>query len=50
MAHLIASAVAALKLLERRCPNCHHRQLVPRSQRDETVKCKKCGEAIPPKH
>lgn len=49
MVHFIASAVAALKLLERECPQCHHQQLIPRSLREQPAKCNHCGAMIPPK-
>jgi hypothetical protein len=31
----------------RRCPRCHHRQLVPRDKLAETVACKRCGADLP---
>ena len=44
--HVIAGTVAALT---RRCPNCGHRQIVATSHRNESVACRRCGAAIPPR-
>ena len=49
MSHFIASALAAVKLLERECPECHRKQLIRLSERDKAVPCRHCGAAISPK-
>jgi len=45
--HLVAAAQAALKSLERKCPNCHHKQLVAPSKKHQVAKCEKCQSEIP---
>lgn len=47
--HFMSAVMATAKALERKCPKCLRKQLVPPSKRDETVSCKHCGEPIPPK-
>ena len=50
MVHYFAAGVAGTrKALERRCPSCHHKQVVALGKWEEAVPCEKCGEAIPPK-
>ena len=49
MVHFLSAALAAVKTLERVCPECRHTQVVGPSQRGATVSCKKCGGRIPPK-
>lgn len=39
-----------MKALARECPSCRQTQVVPKSRARETVTCKTCGAAIPPKH
>jgi ribosomal protein S27E len=48
MAVNMAAAVGALRLLERKCPKCHHKQTVGPSRKHEAVPCEKCDEMIPP--
>ncbi len=35
--------------LARQCPKCKRQQLVAKNQKNEAVRCQKCGEPIPPK-
>ena len=43
--HTVLSMILHLK---RKCPECKREQIVPSSQRKETVLCKFCGAKIPP--
>ncbi len=47
--HFMAAVMTTAKALERQCPKCLRKQLVPPSKHRETVSCKYCGEPIPPK-
>jgi len=47
--HIAAAITAALQAFQRECPNCHHRQKVHSSQKNQTVVCEKCRRAIPAK-
>ncbi len=38
-----------MKTLARECPSCRRTQVVPSSRVRDTVSCKHCGSAIPPK-
>lgn len=46
--HFMAGVMSTTKALERKCPKCQRKQVVAPSRRKETVRCKHCGEAIPP--
>ena len=49
--HLVGAIHATRKALERECPACHHKQVVAKSQRNETVRCAKCdGDLLPKGH
>lgn len=43
---LISHTVA--KGMTRRCPKCYRVQMVPKTKQHEPVRCKWCGELIPP--
>lgn len=45
--HFAASIASTLSSM-RECSACHHKQLVSRESRCESVACKKCGASLPP--
>ena len=47
--HFAVSVLETLRGMHRVCPNCEHKQLVPRGQKDDVVRCEKCENEIPPK-
>ncbi len=47
--HYAVSVLETLRALHRLCPKCEHKQLVPRSQKDDVVRCEKCDHEIPAK-
>ncbi len=40
--------VGTLLHLKRTCPNCKRDQIVPAGKKNDAVRCKFCGETIPP--
>lgn len=48
--HATVAAATLRKLLQRECPECHHRMVVALAKKNETVPCEKCNAAVPPKH
>ena len=47
--HFAISVLETLRALHRVCPNCEHKQMVPRSQKDDVVRCENCESPIDPK-
>jgi ribosomal protein S27E len=48
MSVIFTTVLTMLLHLKRKCPECKREQIVPSSQRNETVTCKFCGAKIPP--
>jgi ribosomal protein S27E len=48
MSVIFHSVLSMILHLKRKCPECKREQIVPSSQRKETVTCKFCGAKIPP--
>jgi ribosomal protein S27E len=48
MSVIFTTVMTMLLHLKRECPECKREQIVPSSQRRETVTCKFCGAKIPP--
>ena len=48
--YLSAAAASAQLVLQRECPGCHEKQIVPSKDIDPNVKCRRCGTLIPPKN
>jgi ribosomal protein S27E len=46
--HFSNAVNATRKALERLCPKCRRAQVVPLSQKLQTVPCEVCGTPIPP--
>ncbi|WP_187148832.1 hypothetical protein [Candidatus Korobacter versatilis] len=49
MLYFAQAILSTLRSLERQCPSCNHKQVVPKSKAAESVLCEKCGTGIPPK-
>jgi ribosomal protein S27E len=47
--HFAVSALETLRAMHRVCPNCEHKQLVPRSEKNAAVRCENCEREIPAK-
>jgi hypothetical protein len=45
---IFVGVLATILLRKRTCPSCKRGQAVPASQRQQTVRCRFCGAAIPP--
>ena len=44
-----AVTLAAAALTSRRCPECGKVRIVPKAEKDVTVRCERCGAEIPPR-
>jgi ribosomal protein S27E len=44
----VRTVISVILHLKRRCPKCGQEQVVPTSQRKESVPCKACGALVPP--
>jgi ribosomal protein S27E len=44
----VRAVISAVLHLKRKCPKCGREQVVPASDRHNTVPCKFCGEPVPP--
>jgi len=49
MSPLIFATAVFAALSIRRCPRCGHKHHVPRKDASRTVRCKNCGNEMPPR-
>lgn len=49
MIHFLAAMMGRLSGLARRCPACKRIQILPKRKKMQTVRCKFCGQDMPPK-